>query len=253
MKANWFIQLSKLANTDDVAKQLLTDVQNAQTKAEKDETKTKAKEYIESLQPAQETTSEPIDSTEQETNVATESAETESVESVVETIVKENKVVDSDIVAKDKIETLPEFDMNQPAFNPRLAKQGITREEELFIHGVFVRKLSREEKLLMRRSIYQKRKARRTAIQNAWQIKRKADLAARMADPEYQKKEWQRKFVLKIKESLMAHNNISYMLTHIDGLTVDVIRELLKNPANVNEFNRQDESFIVNFHKKFGA
>jgi hypothetical protein len=42
------------------------------------------------------------------------------------------------------------------------------------------------------------------------------------------------------------------MLKNIPGLTVDIIRELLQTPANVNQFREQKAEFVENFYKKFG-
>jgi hypothetical protein len=129
---------------------------------------------------------------------------------------------------------------------------GITREEELFMQRVYVRKLTREEKMEIRRNIYQKRKAQRNKVQQQFREERERKQAALMADPEYQKYLIQNRYVIRIVEALKAHCNVDWMLKNIEGLTVDVIRELLKNPANVNKFREEKDTFVSNFYKKFG-
>ena len=145
------------------------------------------------------------------------------------------------------------YNMAEPAFNPRLAKMGITREEELFIKGIMVRKISKEEKLLIRRSIYQKKKKYTGDMQAKFKEKREKERAARLADPKYQEFQIQRKYILKISEALKANNNIGWMLKNIDGLTVDVLKKLIEDQANVNEFRQYNENFVDNFKKKYGV
>ena len=43
------------------------------------------------------------------------------------------------------------------------------------------------------------------------------------------------------------------MLKNIDGLTVDVLKKLIEDPANVNEFRQYNENFVDNFKKKYGV
>ena len=219
----------------------------------KEKAKQNGKEYIESIK------------TEIQTG-DTETTETETcseAEVVPETLGVDEESMESDqdnssVSSSPDLHVVQEkvvdkkYDMSEPAFNPRLAKMGITREEELFKMGVYVRKLTRDEKIQIRRSIYQKKKSYMSNVQTKFKAERAQKIAALEADPEYQKYQQQRKYVLRIVEALKAHCNVDWMLHNIEGLTVDVIRELLKKPANVNAFKEQKDTFVPNFYKRFG-
>lgn len=244
MATNWFMELTKLSKTDPQALDLLRQLKNASTDEEKEKAKNNGKIYIEQLQQAQPDTPEtPTEPTEDAEPVETDLAEDSGV-------VGDNNVV-SDKPAQTKV-VEKKYDMSEPAFNPRLAKMGITREEELFQMHVFVRKLTREDKLEIRRSIYQKKKKYTRDTQKRFTEQREQKRAALLADPEYQKYTHQQKFVIRIVEALKGHYNIDWMLKNIEGLTPDVIRELLENPANANKFREQKAEFIPNFYKRFG-
>ena len=246
MANNWYTELTKMAKTDPEAKELLSQLKNATTDEEKEKAKENGKKYIESLQ-AEIQTSNP-EST--ETTTGTEE------EVVPETVVEhqdDNPVISvAPVHVVQKKEIDKKYDMSEPAFNPRLAKMGITREEELFKLGVYVRKLTRKEKIEIRRSIYQKKKQYMANVQDRFKQEREKQIAAKLADPEYQKYVHQQKYVVRIVEALKAHCNIEWMLNNIEGLTVDVIRELLKTPANVNAFRAEKDTFVQNFYKKYG-
>lgn len=249
MQNNWYIELMKAAKTDPIAQDLVEHLKNATTNEEKEKAKQNGKEYIKKQAEIQE--SHP------ETSATTESE-----------VVQEDVVPNQDGGSSDDTPDMPmvqesprlaetkvvekKYDMSEPAFNPRLAKMGITREEELFQMHVYVRKLSREEKMEIRRSIYQKKKTYARDVQNKFREERAKKIAALQADPEYQKYQNQQKYVVRIVEALKAHCNIDWMLTNIPGLTVEVIRELLQTPANVNKFKEQKAEFVPNFYKKFG-
>lgn len=246
MANNWYTELTKMAKTDPEAKELLSQLKNATTDEEKEKAKENGKKYIESLQ-AEIQTSDP----------KTREAPTNPEPEVVPEAVAEHQDNDSsDIVAPvhvvQKKEIDKKYDMSEPAFNPRLAKMGITREEELFKMGVYVRKLTRDEKIEIRRSIYQKKKQYMANIQERFKQEREKQIAAKLADPEYQKYVHQQKYVVRIVEALKAHCNVEWMLNNIEGLTVDVIRELLKTPANANAFRAEKDTFVANFYKKYG-
>ena len=250
------MELTKLSKSDPQARELLKQLKNATTEEEKQKAKENGKAYIENTEAqvsAPETTepSIPESETESETTKPTEDAkpiETDMVED-------QGVVGDNDVAPDEPVQTKiveKKYDMSEPAFNPRLARMGITREEELFQQHVYVRKLTREEKFEIRRSIYQKKKQHMRAIQADFAKRRQEQLAQRLADPEYQKYQHQQRFVVRIVEALKAHCNIDWMLKNIDGLTVDVVRELLQKPANVNKFREQKEEFVPNFYKRFG-
>lgn len=249
---NWLMKLTQLSQTDPTALELLRTLKTATTDEEKEKAKENGKKYIEEIESVQ-THEEKEPATEDSTPATDTGAE---IESPAEESLEDDSGVDcSDTGTSGDVDIQidPKHNMAAPAFNPRLAKMGITREEELFTKGVFVRKLSREEKLEIRRNIYQKKKTYTNTIQEHFKAKRKQELATKLADPQYQEFQKQRKFVLKIVEALKAHNNTSWMLKNIDGLTVAVIQELLKNPANVNAFRAENPEFVANFKKKYGV
>ena len=249
--ANWLMELTKLSKTDETALDLLRQLKSASTDEEKEKAKKDGKEYIQALQeaPADTVPVEEVSATTTEADVEPEASQD----------LEEDK--DSDIVSDpepDDVDQKPvktvekKYDMSEPAFNPRLAKMGITREEELFKLGVYVRKLTRQEKIEIRRSIYQKKKQYTSTIQESFKKKQAEARAAKLADPEYQKYVHQQQLVLRIEEALKNHCNMEWMFKNIAGLTPDVLRELIQVPANANRFKTQKEEFIKNFHKKYG-
>ena len=143
-------------------------------------------------------------------------------------------------------------DLSQLAFTPRLAKFGITREEELFLHGVYVRKMTRDEKILMRRSIYKKKSLGAAKIQAEYKAKRLAQKERDANDPEKQKYHQERKYISAIVEALEQHKNLGWIFINIEGLTIDMFREFIKKPGNVNAFNQANPNFLTNFYKKYG-
>jgi hypothetical protein len=242
--ANWLMELTKLSKTDPTALELLRQLKGATTEEDKQKAKENGKAYIETH------TKEEIQTNNTQTPETTtndkvaEDMEGDQDDSIVDDIPNRD-VVQEKIVDK-------KYDMSEPAFNPRLAKMGITREEELFQMHVFVRKLTREDKMEIRRSIYQKKKNYTRQTQENFRKQRAEKIAALQADPEYQKYQNQQKYVIRIVEALKNHYNIDWMLKNIEGLTVDVIRELLQTPANVNKFTQEKDEFIKNFYKRFG-
>ena len=241
MAKNWLMELTKIAKLDPKAGELLKQLKTATTEEEKQKAKENGKAYIENLsQEIQTSDTETIETPTPEEKPVGEDKDDSSVDIVAPVHVVQEKVVDK------------KYDMSEPAFNPRLAKMGITREEELFQQHVFVRKLTREEKMEIRRSIYQKKKLHMRDVQNKFREERAKKLAALQADPEYQKYQHQNKLVIRIEEALTNHYNIDWMLKNIEGLTVDVMRELLKIPANVNRFKDKKDTFVTNFYKKYG-
>ena len=250
--ANWLMELTKLSKTDQNALELLRQLKSATTEEEKQKAKENGKEYIEKTIQTEQVQPEP--ETLQTSNP--ETTETETNEVVPEDVAEDqNSDSDNDIPDNDVVQTKivdKKYDMSELAFNPRLAKMGITREEELFQMHVFVRKLTREDKMEIRRSIYQKKKNYTRTTQENFRKQRAEKIAALHADPEYQKYQNQQKYVIRIVEALKNHYNIDWMLKNIEGLTVDVIRELLETPANVNKFKEAKDTFVSNFYKRYG-
>lgn len=248
---NWLMQLTALAKTDQTALELLRALKNATSEEEKEKAKEDGKAYIQAQQKVQ---------TDAEEIPAVEEPKANDTETEIQTLPAQDLEEDQtgnhpdcgdDSGKSQAVEA--KFDLSGPAFNPRLAKMGITREEELFIKGVFVRKISKDEKLLIRRSIYQKKKTYSGNIQTKFKKKREAERAIRLADPQYQEFQHKRKYILKITEALKNHNNLGWMLKNIDGLTVDVLKKLIEDPANVNEFREYDETFVDKFKRKYGV
>lgn len=240
--SNWLMELTKMSKTDETALELLRQLKSAQTDEEKQKAKENGKEYVQKTETALQTSN-------------TETSEKTTVDTIPEDLADDQGVDTVDVVApvhvvQKKVE--PKYDMSEPAFNPRLAKMGITREEELFQQHVFVRKLTREEKMEIRRSIYQKKKEYMKDIQENFKKERAEKMAKLLADPEYQKYQHQQKLVIRIVEALKSHCNIEWMFNNIEGLTPEVLRELLQKPANVNKFKEQKAEFVKNFYKKYG-
>ena len=250
---NWLMQLTALAKEDQTALELLRALKAATTEEEKEKAKENGKAYIEAQQKIQTNAEKEPEPTSEETGTTdpVEEDTTPPVQDLEENQTGDSANSDSDSDEDKAIDA--KYNMAEPAFNPRLAKMGITREEELFIKGIMVRKISKEEKLLIRRSIYQKKKTYSRNLQAKYKEKRETERAARLADPAYQEFQNRRKFILKINEALKAHNNLGWMLKNIDGLTVDVLKKLIEDQANVNEFREYDETFVDKFKKKYGA
>lgn len=253
MKTNWLMELTKLSKTDKTAKELLAQLKAATTDEEKEKAKQNGKEYIQAY------TEKETSTTKTNTDTSTTPVDTSpATEEEVLDKPTDSEPADVDIVEDSRPNPVAgkvvekKYDMSEPAFNPRLAKMGITREEELFKLGVYVRKLTREEKILIRRSIYQKTKGYRAKTQEDFKKKQAEARAAKLADPEYQKYIHQQQLVLKVEEALKNHYNMEWMFKNIEGLNQDVLRELLQVPANVNRFRTQKENFVDNFYKKFG-
>lgn len=242
--ANWLMELTRLSKTDPTALELLRQLKGATTEEDKQKAKENGKAYIETHAKEEIQTSN------------TQTPETTTVDKVAEDLAEnQDDNITNDIQNPDDVQTKvveKKYDMSEPAFNPRLAKMGITREEELFQMHVFVRKLTREDKMEIRRSIYQKKKNYTRQTQENFRKQRAEKIAALQADPEYQKYQNQQKYVIRIVEALKNHYNIDWMLKNIEGLTVDVIRELLQTPANVNKFTQEKDEFVKNFYKRFG-
>lgn len=251
MAKNWFIELKKLSATDETAALLVQSLKKATTDEEKQIAKENAQSYIASVQD-DEKPAEPEQSEISEENI--EQPEENTEDKPVEVPVvddKEPDSKDSEEVDKSIEERKPSADLSELALNPRLAKMGITREEELFLHGVLIRKMTREERIVMRRNIFNKKSSYSDNIQKAFKERQKEQRKKDRDDPEKQKFHRQRKFVERICEKLRAHNNIGNILKTVEGITPAIILELLENPANVAAFNIADRKFVENFKKRF--
>ena len=251
---NWLMQLTAMASTDETALNLLRELKNATTDEEKEKAKENGKAYIEAQKPTEEVQTNAEEKPSADETEPTDT-DTESEISSAQDLEENQTDYPADSNSDDcEVETVDaKYNMAEPAFNPRLAKMGITREEELFIKGVFVRKISKEEKLLIRRSIYQKKIKYTGDLQSKFKEKRETERAARLADPKYQEFQIKRKYILKIIEALKANNNVGWMLKNIDGLTVDVLNKLIEDQATVNEFREYDETFVDKFKRKHGV
>lgn len=251
MANNWYIALRSLAKKDPEAQKLVEQLSKAETEDDKQKAKQSAQEYVQKIQANETEVPEPAPESEDAAKTVPDLPADTETEPEVETVEDEISGKDTQPV-NTATEDKSKYDLSAPAFNPRLAKIGINREEELFIKGVVVRKLTRDERILLRRSIAQKKDAYVTTTQENLRKMQEQKRKQAANDPEIQKFHRQRKFVQKIVEALIAHNNLGWIMTNIEGLTPDVMRELLENPANVNAFNAENPEFISNFHKKFG-
>lgn len=258
MALNWYMSLRQLAKTDATAAELLEQLKKAETDDQKELAKQNAQTYLQEIQTNSESSEDTIVS--QTDTVATEETGTDSGELCPETSdegnpedrsTSESESTPEEDTQKENCEEI-KTDLSQPAFAPRLAKFGITREEELFLKGVFVRKMTREEKILMRRSIYQKKTLGNAKIQAEFKAKRIEQKQKDLNDPEKQRFHQERKYVAAVVNALEQHKNLGWIFSNIEGLTPDIFRELIKKPGNVNAFNQANPKFIINFKKKYG-
>jgi hypothetical protein len=251
MALNWYLQIRNLSKTDPKAAEILEQLKNAGTDNEKDSAKQAAIQYItESTHNEEPAIDNSKPGTEEETAVA------ENQKVVSDPDIKSDSVVfdttDTEDGKRDQ-EAEVKTDLSQPAFAPRLAKFGITREEELFLKGVFVRKMNREDKILMRRSIYQKKTQGNAKIQAEFKAKRIAQKQADLNDPEKIKFHQERKYVSAIVDALTNHKNLGWIFSQIEGLTPETLRELIAKPGNYNAIRQANPNFIENFNKKYGG
>lgn len=253
MALNWFLTLRNLSKSDETALALFTNLQKATTDEEKSNAKQQAQEYIQKIQSA-ESAEKPT-----ETDSVPESEESTVVPDSENTTDDSELQVQADIESDETVEEPKEevksnmLDLSAPAFNPRLAKCGINREEELFLQGVYVRKLSHEEKVLLRRSIYQKKTQRNAKIQAEYKAKRIEQKQQELNDPEKIKFHQERKLVYALTSALEQHKNMIWIFDNIEGLTPDILKELLQKPGIANAVRQANPNFIENFNKKYGV
>lgn len=249
---NWYLQIRNLAKSDARAAELFEQLKTAESDDDKENAKIAAQNYIQEIQTTSNTTAETNPVAENTDVVLTENqqdtSENVSVGNEENTQIGTEKVEESG-QESPKEQTLT--DLSQPAFTPRLAKFGITREEELFLHGVFVRKMNRDEKILMRRSIYQKKTLGAAKIQAEFKKKRIEQKIKDANDPEKQRYHQERKYINSIVDALNQHCNLGWIFKNIEGLTVDMVREFIKKPGYANAFTQADPNFIDNFNKKY--
>lgn len=267
-KINWYLQIRNLSKTDERALELYNNLQKAETDDEKNKAKQEAQEYIQSISndggensgnggESQNTETETTNDTESEDSTRVEESvagdeECDNQPVSVDTLsVPETPLQGNSEADKENEKALT--DLSAPAFAPRLAKCGITREEELFLHGVFVRKMDREEKILMRRSIYNKKTLRNAQIQAEFKKKRIEQKQRDANDVEKQRYHQERKYVNAIVDALNSHCNLGWIFANIEGLTPDIVREFLKKPGYVNAFRQANPKFVENFKKKYGV
>lgn len=269
MKINWYLQIRNLSKTDEKALELYNNLQKAQTDDEKNTAKQQAQEYIQSI-----SNTNGKDSSDGGETPHTETKDTDDIapeDSVVSAQdIPDNEECDNQPVSVDTV-SIPEtqlqennkvdereqeekikLDLSQLAFNPRLAKCGITREEELFLAGIRVRKLTHEEKILLRRSIYEKKTKRNAALQAEFRKKRQEQRLKDLNDPEKIRYHQERKYVMAVVDALTQHKNMIYMFSQIDGLTPEILKELIKKPENANAINQANPRFLENFKKSYG-
>lgn len=249
---NWYLQIRNLAKTDAKAAELLEQLKTAESENEKESAKQNAQIYLQGLQESNgsEDTTVPEDSSVDSGEDGQDSSEV--CDEACDGGNQEDGSTSESESTQEKSHEEIKTDLSQPAFTPRLAKFGITREEELFLKGVFVRKMSREEKILMRRSIYQKKTLGNAKIQAEFKAKRIAQKQQDRNDPEKQKFHQERKYVSAIVNALEQHKNLGWIFSQIEGLTPDIFRELITKPGNVNAFRQANQKFIDNFKKKYG-
>lgn len=268
MALNWYLQIRNLSKTDEKALELYNNLQKAQTDDEKNTAKQQAQEYIKSISndsgedssdggetPHTETTNTddiaPEDSVISAQDIS-DSEECDNQPVSVDTVSVPETPLQKDSESDEKEQEKIKLDLSQLAFNPRLAKCGITREEELFLAGVRVRKLTHDEKILLRRSIYEKKTKRNAALQAEFRKKRQEQRLKDLNDPEKIRYHQERKYVMAVVDALTQHKNMIYMFSQIDGLTPEILKELIKKPENANAINQANPRFLENFKKSYG-
>lgn len=238
--------MQSIAKTDDTAAQLFQALKNAGTDSEKAQAKQNAMDYVTSITEAKIETFE-------DTIIPTE-----------EPVVEEEKpqtINPNEIMPKfePKHEEKPkeevqhsEYDLSGPAKKKRYAEMGLTWEEELFLQGVNIRNMKRDERIKFREGIQMKKDRFMNKLQEDWQREQAIKAAKAASDPEMIKFNNQRVFMTKILEELDQHHNVPYVMKMVDNLTPDIFCELLENPANVSAINQRDPEFIEVFKKMYG-
>lgn len=134
-------------------------------------------------------------------------------------------------------------EMQDLALNPRLANIGITREEELFIKNVIIRPMTRDERILMRRSIYQKKNAYSAKLSSEYKVKRNEQRVKALNDPKTIAYNNRMKHVKNIRDGLTRNMNIGTMLKTYPGLTIEIIDELTNDKSITSQFTELQPKF----------
>lgn len=224
MANNWLIQAKK--STNPAVKELLTKYLDKNTL---DEDKNDIKLSIMDLLDI-----EPVENTEtgeeKPQEPATPAPEPESAPEEQSTIVAS-----------------PAPDMNEPALNPRLAKIGITREEELFIQGVVIRPMSRQDRILVRRSIANKKDKYQKELMAEYKERQKEAKKRALTDPKVIAFNRKQKFVMQIRDAFQQNWNFDAIFSKIDNFTTNDMDELIKDSDVLKLF----EQYYPNFEKDY--
>ena len=141
----------------------------------------------------------------------------------------------------------PAPDMNEPALNPRLAKIGITREEELFIQGVVIRPMSRQDRILVRRSIANKKDKYQKELMAEYKERQKEAKKRALTDPAVIAFNRKQKFVMQIRDAFQQNWNFDAIFSKIDNFTTNDMDELIKDSDVLKLF----EQYYPNFEKDY--
>ena len=141
----------------------------------------------------------------------------------------------------------PAPDMNEPALNPRLAKIGITREEELFIQGVVIRPMSRQDRILVRRSIANKKDKYQKELMAEHKERQKEAKKRALTDPAVIAFNRKQKFVMQIRDAFQQNWNFDAIFSKIDNFTTNDMDELIKDSDVLKLF----EQYYPNFEKDY--
>lgn len=224
MANNWLIQAKK--STDTAVKELLAKYLDKNTPAEdKNDIKLSIMglldiEPVENAETGEEKPQEP----------ATPAPEPESTPEEQSTVVAS-----------------PAPDMNEPALNPRLAKIGITREEELFIQGVVIRPMSRQDRILVRRSIANKKDKYQKELMAEYKERQKEAKKRALTDPKVIAFNRKQKFVMQIRDAFQQNWNFDAIFSKIDNFTTNDMDELIKDSDVLKLF----EQYYPNFEKDY--
>lgn len=133
---NWYLTIRNLAKTDNVAAELFDLLKKAKTDEEKEIAKQKAQDYINQINSDNRSVDDTETKDSQEETIAEKPVEEDSVMDSGKDIASDNSDTVPDNtdtgIVKEEEKEISKTDLSGLAFTPRLAKCGITREEELF-------------------------------------------------------------------------------------------------------------------------
>lgn len=249
MAKNWYFDLQEIAKTNAVAKEHVMALKEAKTDEQKQTAKANAQAFVEAqTQPQMKFTGDVTQKDIPEMKIVEQPKEQPKIIDPItinEPIKIQPKIKTEEVQPKT-------IDLSAPAEKKSWAKMGITREEELFKMGIRIQKMTLQERIAMRARIDEKIRNYQNSTQEQFRKKQLEQIQKDANDPEKIKWNRQRQFVLRITEELQQNHNILYILKNVENMTVEIMKELLDNPANVATFSQYDKNFANSFKKLFG-